>query len=111
MLLRWILITQKPIQLRNTDKKPENILIVVNAKGFSSSSQINKAFNTTRGNIHIEYASKEEAKVVYDRWQPEYFEEASVVGTITYTAKHNRAVIIKVVPKKINWQGNSIFTE
>ena len=29
------------------------------------------------------------------------FEEASVVGTITYTAKHNRAVIIKVVPKEL----------
>ena len=30
------------------------------------------AFSTTRGNNHLEFASKEEADEVYDSWQPKY---------------------------------------
>ena len=59
------------------------------------------AFNTTRGNIHLEFASKEEADEVYDSWQPKYLGEASIVRKITNTGKPNRAVIIKGVPKEL----------
>ena len=58
------------------------------------------AFNTTRGNIHLEFASKEEADEVYDSWQL-YLGEASIVRKITNTEKPNRAVIIKGVPKEL----------
>ena len=99
---------------KQRQRKPENILIVVNTKKFTSSIQIKKefakhyplkrlmyAFNTTRGNIHLEFASKEEADEVYDSWQPKYLGEASIVRKITNTEKPNRAVIIKGVPKEL----------
>ena len=98
-------------------RKPENILIVVNSKKFNSSIQIKKefakhyplkrlvhAFNTTRGNVHLEFASKEETDNVYDSWQPNYLGDASSVRKITNTEKPNRAVIIKGVPKELTEQ-------
>ena len=58
------------------------------------------AFNT-RGNNHLEFASKEEADELYDSWQPKYLGEASIVRKITNTEKPNRAVIIKGVQKQL----------
>ena len=41
------------------------------AKHFPSKRSIN-AFNKTRGNVHLEFVSKEEADEVFENWKPEF---------------------------------------
>ena len=66
-------------------RNPEHILIASSTFNFKDSVQIEKefakhfplkgliyAFSTTRGNVHLEFVSKEEADRVFENWKPEF---------------------------------------
>ena len=56
------------------------------------------AFNTTRGNVHLEFVSKEEADEVFEKWKPDFLGDSIKIRRAISTEKPNRAVIIKKVP-------------
>ena len=92
-------------------RNPEHILIASSTFNFRDSVQIKKefakhfplkrlihAFNTTRGNVHLEFVSKEEADEVFLKWKPEFLGDSTKIRRALSTEKPNRAVIIKKVP-------------
>ena len=60
------------------------------------------AFNTTRGNVHLEFVSKEEADEVFEKWKPEFLGDSTKIRRALSTEKPNRAVIVKKVPLDVN---------
>ena len=63
------------------------------------------AFNTARGNIHLEFLSSEEADEVFNSWRPNYF------GTKTTIRKagersDRRSAVIKGVPTELQNEKN-----
>ena len=56
------------------------------------------AINTTGGNIHLEFVSKEEADEVFEKWKPEFLGDSTKIRSALSTEKSNRAVIINKVP-------------
>ena len=96
-------------------RNPEHILIASSTFNFKDSVQIKKefakhfpltrlihAFNTTRGNVDLEFVSKEEADEVFEKWKPEFLGDSSKIRRALSTEKPNRAVIIKKVPLDVN---------
>ena len=92
-------------------RNPEHILIASSTFNFRDSVQIKKefakhfplkrlihAFNTTRGNVHLEFVSKEEADEVFEKWKLEFVGDSTKIRRAISTEKPNRAVIIKKVP-------------
>ena len=93
----------------------EHILIASSTFNFKDSVQIRKefakhfplkrlthAFNTTRGNVHLELVSKEEAEEVFEKWKPEFLGDSTKIRRVLSMEKPNRAVIIKKVPLDVN---------
>ena len=104
--------SQKHITLQ---RNPEHILIASSTFNFKDSVQIKKefaehfplkrlidAFNTIRGNVHLEFASKEEADEVFEKWKPDFLGDSTKIRRTLSTEKPNRAVIIKKVPLDVN---------
>ena len=96
-------------------RNPEHILMASSTFNFKDSVQIKKefakhfplktfihAFNTTRGNVHLEFLSKEEADEVFEKWKPEFFGDSTKIRRALSTEKPNRAVIFKKVPLDAN---------
>ena len=92
-------------------RNPEHILIASSTFNFRDSVQIRKefakhfplkrlihAFNTTRGNVQLEFVSKEEADEVFEKWKPEFLGDSTKFRRAISTEKPNRADIIKKVP-------------
>ena len=96
-------------------RNPEHIVIASSIFNFKDSVQIKKefakhfsltrlfhAFNTTRGNVHLEFLSKEEADEVFEKWKPEFLGDSTKIRRALSTEKRNGAVIIKKVPLDVN---------
>ena len=94
---------------------PEHILIASSTFNFKDSVQIKKefakhfplkrllhAFKTTRGNVHLEFASKEEADEVFEKWKPEFLGDSTKIRRPLSTEKPNCTVIMKKVPLDVN---------
>ena len=92
-------------------RNPEAVLIPSSMFNFRDSVQIKKrlaqrfplkrlshAFNTTRGNVHIEFASKEEADEVFEKRKQEFLGKSAKIRRALSTEKRNRAVIVKRLP-------------
>ena len=60
------------------------------------------AFNTTEGNFHLEFVSKEEADEVFEKRKPEFLGVSTKIRRALSTEKPNRAVIIKKVPLDVH---------
>ena len=60
------------------------------------------AFNTSRGNVHLEFVSKEEADEVFEELKPEFLGDSTKIRRALSTEKPNRAVINKKVPLDVN---------
>ena len=56
------------------------------------------AFNTTGGNVHLEFVPKVEADEVFEKWKPQFLGDSTKIRRAISTEKPNRAVIIKKVP-------------
>ena len=56
------------------------------------------AFNRTRGNVHLEFVSKEEADKVFEEWKSVFLGDSTKIRRAFSTEKPNCAVIIKKVP-------------
>ena len=54
-------------------------------------------FNTTRGNVHLAFVSKEEADEVFEKWKLEFPGDSTKIRRALSTEKPYRAVIIKKV--------------
>ena len=96
-------------------RNPEHILIASSTFNFKDIVQIKKefakhfpikrlihAFNTTRGNVHLQFVSKEEADEDFEKWKPEFLGDSTKIRRTLSTEKPNRAVIIKKVPLDVN---------
>ena len=98
-------------------RNPKDILIASSTFNFKDSVQIKKefakhfplkrliqAFNTTKGNVLLEFVSKEEADEVFEKWKPEFLGDSTKIRRALSTEKPNpnRAVIIKKVPLDVN---------
>ena len=57
-----------------------------------------QAFNTTRGNIHSEFVSMDEADEIFEKWKPEFLGDSTKIRSALSTEMLNSAVIIKKVP-------------
>ena len=92
-------------------RNPEHILIASSLFNFRDSVQIKKefakqfplkrlihAFNTTKGNFHLEFVSKEEADEVFEKWKPEFLGDSTKIRRTLSTEKPKRAVISKKGP-------------
>ena len=92
-------------------RNPERILISSSTFNFRDSVQIKKefakhfplkrlihAFNPIRGNVHLEFVSKEEADEIFRKWKLEFLGDSTKIRRALSTEKPNRAVIIKKVP-------------
>ena len=92
-------------------RNPENILIASSTFNFRDSVQIKKefakhfplkrlihAFKTIRGNVHLEFVSKEEADEIFEKRKPEFLGDSTKIRRALSTEKPNHAVIIKKVP-------------
>ena len=105
----------KPYKLAHKNKTPqrmpEHILIAASTFNFRASVQIKKefakhfpnersihAFNTTKQNVHLEAASKEEVDEVFEKRKPEFLGDSTMIRRTLSTEKPNRVVIIKKVP-------------
>ena len=55
------------------------------------------AFKTTKGNVPLEFVSKEEAGKVFEKWKPEILGDSAKLGRDFSTEKQTRVVIIKKV--------------
>ena len=86
----------------------EHILIASSTFPFRDSVQIKKefaepfplkrlihAFNTTRGNVHLEFLSEEEANEIFENWKPEFQGSSTKIRRVLPTEKPNCAVITK----------------
>ena len=104
--------SQKHITLQ---RNPEPILIASSTFNFKDTVQSKKefakhfslkrwihAFNTTRGNVHLEFVSKEEADEVFEKWKPEFLGDSTKIRRALSTEKPNRAGIVKKVPLNVN---------
>ena len=100
---------------KTPQRNSEHILIASSTFNFKDSVQIKKefakhfplkrlihAFNTTRGNVHLELVSKEEADEVFEKWKPQFLGDSTKIRRTLSTEKPNRAVIIKKVPLDVN---------
>ena len=56
------------------------------------------AFNTARGNIHLEFLTVEEADEVFNNWQPHFLGQNSVIRKASTQEKINKAEVIRHVP-------------
>ena len=96
-------------------RNPEHNFIASRTFNFKDSVQIKKefakhfplkrlirAFNTTRGNVHLEFVSKEEADEVIEKWKSEFLGDSTKIRRALSTEKPNGAVIIKKVPLDVN---------
>ena len=92
-------------------KDPNKILIASSTNRFRDSIEIKKefarlfplkrlvfAFNTARGNIHLEFLTVEEADEVFNNWQPHFLGQNSVIRKASTQEKINKAEIIRHVP-------------
>ena len=90
-----ILIASSTFKLRDSVQiKTES------AKRFALKRLIH-AFNTTRGNVHLEFVSKEEAEEVSEKWKPEFPGDSTKIRRALSTEKLNRVVIFKRVPLNV----------
>ena len=93
----------------------EHILIASSTFNFKDSVQIKKefakhfppkrlihAFNTTRGNVHLEFVSKEEADEVFEKWKLDFLGDSTKIRRALSTENLNCAAIIKKVPLDVN---------
>ena len=74
-------------------------------KEFAKHFQLKRlihAINTTRGNVHLEFVSKEEADENFEKWKPEFLGDSTKITRALSTEKPNRAVIIKKFPLDLN---------
>ena len=96
-------------------RNPEHILIASITFNFKDSVQIKKeiakhfplkrlihAFKTTRGNVHLEFVSKQQADEVFEKGKPDFLGDSTKIRRALSTEKPNRAVIIKKVPLDVN---------
>ena len=92
-------------------RNPEHILIASSTFNFRDSVQIKKefakhfpfkrlihSFNTTKGNVRLEFVSKEDADEVFEKWKAEFLGDSTKIRKTLSTEKENRAVIINKVP-------------
>ena len=92
-------------------RNPEHLLIASSTFNFRDCIQIKKkfakqfplkglihAFNTIRGNVHLEFVSKKEADKFFEMWKPELPGDSTKIRRALSTEKPNRDVIVKKVP-------------
>ena len=94
-----------------SQRNPEYILIASGTFNSRESVQIKNefakhfplkglihAFNSTKGNVHLEFMSKEDSDEVFEKWKLEFLGDSREIGRARSTEKLNPAFIIKKVP-------------
>ena len=69
------------------------------------------AFNTARGNIHLQFMSPEEASEVLNRWNENCFVEKTQIRKANQPERPLRAVLIRDVPTELSEQDIIDFIE
>ena len=62
------------------------------------------AFNTARGNIHLQFMSPEEASEVLNKWNENCFGEKTRIRKANQPERPLRAVLIRDVPTELSEQ-------
>ena len=100
-----------------TEKDPETILIANPTKSFRDRMAIEKefaklfplkilvyAFNTARGNIHLQFMSPKEALEVLNNWNKNCFGGKTQLSKANQPERPLRAILIRDVPTELSEQ-------
>ena len=108
---------KSPKNVEKTERDPETILIANPTKSLRDSMAIKKefakyfplkrlvyAFNTARGNIHLQFMSPEEASEVLNKWKENCFDEKTQIRKVNQPERPLRAVLIRDIPTELSEQ-------
>ena len=108
---------KSPKNVEKTERDPETFLIANPTENFRDSMAIKKefakyfplkrlvyAFNTARGNVHLQFMSPEEASEVLNKWNENCFGEKTQIRKANQPERPLRAVLIRDVPTELSEQ-------